>query len=128
MSRTVDCCRQEVLDGLTCLMASTIFASEHEDEWKLRPLCYNNPGLKVDLGVGLWAWPLPMDFDRDGDLDLGGPVCPESPEHRVRVRERGDLLGPRRRLPHRGGRAARDRCGCNGSMRSGRRYTGRPTE
>ena len=51
-------------------MASTIFASEHEDEWKLRPLCYNNPGLKVDLGVGLWAWPLPMDFDRDGDLDL----------------------------------------------------------
>lgn len=31
---------------------------------------YNNPGLKVDLGVGLWAWPLPMDFDGDGDLDL----------------------------------------------------------
>lgn len=31
---------------------------------------YNNPGLKVDLGVGLWAWPLPMDFGGDGDLDL----------------------------------------------------------
>lgn len=31
---------------------------------------YNNPGLVVDLGVGLWAWPLPMDYDGDGDLDL----------------------------------------------------------
>jgi hypothetical protein len=31
---------------------------------------YNNPGLKVDLGVGLWAWPLPMDYDGDGDYDL----------------------------------------------------------
>ncbi|MFH1884232.1 MAG: hypothetical protein ABIL62_16160 [Planctomycetota bacterium] len=27
---------------------------------------YNNPGLIVDLGVGLWAWPLPMDYDSDG--------------------------------------------------------------
>ena len=31
---------------------------------------YNNPGLVVDLGVGLWAWPLPMDYDGDGNLDL----------------------------------------------------------
>ncbi len=31
---------------------------------------YNNPGLVVDLGVGLWAWPLPMDWDGDGDYDL----------------------------------------------------------
>ncbi len=31
---------------------------------------YNNPGLVVDLGVGLWAWPIPMDFDGDGDLDI----------------------------------------------------------
>ena len=31
---------------------------------------YNNPGLIVDLGVGLWAWPLPMDYDRDGDYDI----------------------------------------------------------
>jgi hypothetical protein len=31
---------------------------------------YNNPGLIVDLGVGLWAWPLPMDYDSDGDYDL----------------------------------------------------------
>ncbi len=33
-------------------------------------LQYNNPGLVVDLGVGLWSWPLPLDYDRDGDLDL----------------------------------------------------------
>ncbi len=31
---------------------------------------FNNPGLVVDLGVGLWAQPLPMDYDGDGDLDL----------------------------------------------------------
>jgi len=39
---------------------------------------YNNPGLIVDLGVGLWAWPLPMDFDGDGDNDLV-VVCPDKP-------------------------------------------------
>ncbi len=33
-------------------------------------LPYHNPGMVVDLGVGLWAWPLPMDYDGDGDMDL----------------------------------------------------------
>jgi hypothetical protein len=42
------------------------------------PLRYNNPGLVVDLGVGLWAWTLPMDFDGDGDLDLV-VSCPDVP-------------------------------------------------
>jgi len=42
------------------------------------PLRYNNPGLIVDLGVGLWAWPLPMDYDGDGDLDLV-VSCPDVP-------------------------------------------------
>jgi hypothetical protein len=36
----------------------------------LERLRYNNPGLVVDLGVGLWAWPMPIDWDNDGDLDL----------------------------------------------------------
>ncbi|MCK4676594.1 MAG: VCBS repeat-containing protein [Bacteroidales bacterium] len=45
---------------------------------KLSPLQYNNPGLVVDLGVGLWAWPLPMDYDQDGDLDLV-VSCPDTP-------------------------------------------------
>ncbi|MEN8227872.1 MAG: FG-GAP-like repeat-containing protein [Bacteroidota bacterium] len=33
-------------------------------------LKHNNPGLIVDLGVGLWANPVPVDWDRDGDTDL----------------------------------------------------------
>ncbi len=37
---------------------------------KLERMKYNNPGLVVDLGVGLWGWPLPLDYDMDGDLDL----------------------------------------------------------
>ncbi|AGA28807.1 FG-GAP repeat domain-containing protein [Singulisphaera acidiphila] len=44
----------------------------------LEPIQYNNPGLVVDLGVGLWAWPLPMDYDQDGDLDLL-VSCPDVP-------------------------------------------------
>ncbi|RLD98997.1 MAG: VCBS repeat-containing protein, partial [Bacteroidetes bacterium] len=31
---------------------------------------HNNPGLIVDLGVGLWANPIPDDWDQDGDTDL----------------------------------------------------------
>lgn len=37
---------------------------------ELERVRYNDPSLKVDLGVGLWAWPLPLDYDQDGDLDL----------------------------------------------------------
>ena len=33
-------------------------------------LQHNNPGLIVDLGVGLWANPIPVDWDHDGDTDL----------------------------------------------------------
>jgi hypothetical protein len=44
----------------------------------LERLRYHNPGLVVDLGVGLWAWPLPMDYDGDGDLDLV-VSCPDTP-------------------------------------------------
>ncbi len=39
---------------------------------------YRNPGLVVDLGVGLWAWPMPMDWDGDGDMDLL-VSCPDMP-------------------------------------------------
>ena len=53
-----------------------------QDDWKLRPLKYNNPGLHVDLGVGLWAWPLPMDYDGDGDMDLL-VSCPDKPSNGV---------------------------------------------
>lgn len=49
-----------------------------EDAGALKRIQYNNPGLVVDLGVGLWAWPLPMDYDGDGDNDLV-VVCPDKP-------------------------------------------------
>jgi len=48
------------------------------DGHKLQPLKYNNPGLEVDLGVGLWAYPLPLDYDGDGDMDLL-VGCPDKP-------------------------------------------------
>ena len=53
-----------------------------DGEWKLNPLHYNQPDLKVDLGVGLWAWPLPVDYDNDGDLDLL-VACPDKPSNGV---------------------------------------------
>jgi hypothetical protein len=56
------------------LLVSTLAAEEHD----LKRLKYNNPGLAVDLGVGLWASPLPMDWDNDGDLDLI-VSCPDKP-------------------------------------------------
>jgi hypothetical protein len=48
----------------------------------LRPLAYNNPGLVVDLGVGLWAWPIPCDADGDGDFDLI-VSCPDKPSNGI---------------------------------------------
>jgi hypothetical protein len=58
---------------LVCFAASITEASE-----ELVRIGFNNPGLVVDLGVGLWAWPLPMDYDGDGDHDLL-VVCPDVP-------------------------------------------------
>ncbi len=49
---------------------------------QLERIPYNNPGLVVDLGVGLWAWPLPMDYDGDGDMDLV-VSCPDVPYNGV---------------------------------------------
>jgi hypothetical protein len=62
------------------LLASSLLAFVSLSVAALEPLPYNNPGLVVDLGVGLWAWPLPMDFDGDGDLDLV-VVCPDKPSN-----------------------------------------------
>jgi hypothetical protein len=50
----------------------------------LEPIHYNNPGLTVDLAVGLWATPLPMDFDHSGNFDLA-VVCADKPYNGVWV-------------------------------------------
>jgi hypothetical protein len=45
---------------------------------ELQRVPFNNPGLVVDLGVGLWAWPVPLDLRGDGKRDLM-VVCPDTP-------------------------------------------------
>ncbi len=59
-------------------IAISVIAIAEETPEKLQPLAYNNPGLEVDLGVGLWAFPLPLDYDNDGDMDLL-VSCPDKP-------------------------------------------------
>jgi predicted neuraminidase len=65
--------------ALFCLFALLPLQNRAAD---LERLAYNNPGLVVDLGVGLWAWPMPMDYDGDGDLDLL-VACPDNPSNGV---------------------------------------------
>ena len=55
-----------------CLLAFALCASAAE----MTRVLQNNPGLTVDLGVGLYAFPMPMDWDGDGDLDLL-VACPD---------------------------------------------------
>ncbi len=59
-------------------LCSVLGTAAEKTTWKLQPLKYNNPGLEVDLGVGLWAYPLPIDYDGDGDMDLL-VACPDKP-------------------------------------------------
>ena len=59
-----------------------LFISNYAIADGLEPLRYNNPGLVVDLGVGLWAWPVPCDADGDGDFDLI-VSCPDKPSNGV---------------------------------------------
>lgn len=48
----------------------------------LERLKFNNPGLVVDLAVGLWAFPMPMDVNGDGQWDLA-VSCPDKPYNGV---------------------------------------------
>ena len=56
---------------------------------QLERIQFNNPGLVVDLGVGLWAWPLPMDYDQDGDWDLVVVVPGQAVQRHLLLRESG---------------------------------------
>jgi hypothetical protein len=81
---------------LAACLLSACDATHAADAPAFEPLPYNNPGLVVDLGVGLWAWPLPMDFDGDGDLDLV-VNCPDQPSNGVYFFE--NVTGPTERNP-----------------------------
>ena len=64
----------------------------------LRQLKYNNPGLVVDLGVGLWAWPIPCDADGDGDFDLI-VSCSDKPSNGVWLFENATGDTAKNKLP-----------------------------
>ncbi|MDO5580293.1 MAG: FG-GAP-like repeat-containing protein [Planctomycetia bacterium] len=46
------------------------FVNTYSQGAELERIKYNNPGLVVDLAVGLWAWPVPVDVNEDGFPDL----------------------------------------------------------
>ncbi|MBC8113095.1 MAG: exo-alpha-sialidase [Candidatus Saccharimonas sp.] len=73
---------KEILGALIVRKKAGERGKEGERETKqtssLERLKHNNPGLIVDLGVGLWAWPVPCDADGDGDFDLI-VSCPDKP-------------------------------------------------
>ena len=57
---------------ISLLAAASLHGADFE------PVPYNNPGLTVDLAVGLWAWPVPVDMHGDGNYSLI-VVCPDTP-------------------------------------------------
>jgi hypothetical protein len=71
-----------ILASAAIIPALAIAAAPHASGQELSPLKYNNPGLIVDLGVGLWAWPIPCDADGDGDFDML-VSCPDKPSNGV---------------------------------------------
>src|SRR5262245_62635457 len=69
---------RSAVTALTLYAVAFGFVGATAAEPQLERIQFNNPGLVVDLGVGLWAWPLPMDYDGDGDYDLL-VSCPDKP-------------------------------------------------
>ncbi len=80
---------------IACLVASAFLDFSAT---ALERLPYNNPGLVVDLGVGLWAWPVPCDADGDGDYDLI-VSCPDKPSNGVYLFENTTGDTSREKLP-----------------------------
>ena len=77
-----------------CLIANGSMVNSQQ----LERLQYNNPGLLVDLGVGLWAWPLPMDYNDNGLTDLV-VVCTDVPYNGVYFFENTGDIDPATDLP-----------------------------
>ena len=66
------------MSRLLAIFVAAVLVSHLVHASELAPLRYNNPGLVVDLGVGLWSAPVPCDADGDGDFDLI-VVCHDKP-------------------------------------------------
>ena len=66
------------MSRLLAIFVAAVLVSHRVHASELAPLRYNNPGLVVDLGVGLWSAPVPCDADGDGDFDLV-VVCHDKP-------------------------------------------------
>lgn len=80
------------------LTAAITCAASAEPGGDIARLKYNNPGLVVDLGVGLWAWPLPMDFNGDGLMDLV-VACTDTPSNGIHVFLNTGEIDPQTQLP-----------------------------
>lgn len=65
---------------------------------QLERIPYNNPGLTVDLAVGLRGWPLMMDYTGNGAVDLV-VVCSDVPYDGIYLFERTDRLDEKTGLP-----------------------------
>ena len=76
----------------------SLFSTVAHINYALEPLKYNNPGLVVDLGVGLWAWPLPCDADGDGDYDLI-VSCPDKPSNGIYLFENTTGATSKNKMP-----------------------------
>jgi hypothetical protein len=79
-------------------LLSIALSSLHAAEPVLSRLAYNNPGLLVDLAVGLWAWPLPMDYNKDGLMDLV-VVCTDKPYNGTWFFENSGQVDSQLKLP-----------------------------
>lgn len=62
-----------------------------DGDHRIRRMTWNNPGLMVDLSVGLWAHPLPMDTDHDGvpELYVASTGKPDNGIYRFRPLDEG---------------------------------------
>lgn len=66
---------KRIMFFVTLSFVSILIFAQTADEIRIK---YNNPGLVVDLGVGLWGTPLPVDYDNDGLMDII-MSCPDTP-------------------------------------------------
>ncbi|MEX2213071.1 MAG: exo-alpha-sialidase [Phycisphaeraceae bacterium] len=83
---------------IACLIVLTFASIAPAQKAGLERVKYNNPGLIVDLGVGLWGWPLPMDYDGDGDLDLI-VSCSDTPYNGTYFFENPGAIGGNAKMP-----------------------------